>query len=60
MDNIITTEKAMEITGLSQPTISKWAQIKNQKKIGRHMWILSPEFVEFLKTIKPRNRKTRE
>lgn len=54
---IITVEKAMEITGLSQPTISKWAKIKKQKKIGKGMYCLSPDFIEFLKKLKPRSRR---
>ena len=53
---IITVEKAMKITGLAQPTINKWAKIKNQKMIGKGMYNLSPEFIDFLKTRKPKKR----
>ena len=57
MDDI-TVEKAMKITGLSQPTIAKWAKLKKQKRYGRGPYRLNLEFINFLKNnVKPRKRK---
>jgi len=52
-----TVEQAMKITGLSQPTISIWARRKKQRKYGKKMYKLSPAFISFLKTLKPKNRR---
>ena len=56
--NDITVEKAMEITGLAQPTIAKWAKLKKQKRFGRGPYRLNSAFIKFLKkNVKPRKRK---
>lgn len=57
--DIITVKDAMKITGLSQSTIITWAKRKDQGMIGKGMYMLSPDFIDFLKTLKPRNRKVK-
>ena len=54
---IITVRKAVKQTGLKTATVCKWAKKKNQPMIGKGMYSLTPKFLRFLKTIKPRNRR---
>lgn len=52
---IVTIKDAMKMTGLSQPTINNWAKRKEQKRIG-NVYVLSPKFIKFLRTRKPKKR----
>lgn len=55
--HIMTTEEAAQETGLSVHTINVHAKRRNEPMLGNGMHIVTKEFFDFLKTLKPKKRR---
>jgi hypothetical protein len=55
--HIMTVNEAAELTGLAIVTINVHAKKRDEPKLGNGMHIITKEFYDYLKTLKPKKRK---